>query len=439
MLSRSFAVRRESGSIVHRHHRAGMTLVELLTALGITILLAAIAVPAVLSVIRGDRLRDASSSVQGFITAARERAALDNRPRGVRLVPDPDNPELVRQLIMIREADPIAPGGSLYGGAIVSNYLSASLGMAARFNDTVEIPFDQQFVNTLVQSQPLGQVLLSRYNATTPYTVVRGILRIGSSGPFRAFSYFLNDPLLNRKTTDLATGLNLAQPRTLLILDEPLPTPIGMDIDGPNFLLPASGIGIEISRPPVPLEGVEPLVLPQGIVIDLGQLPKPANPGAISPTNTVTLSVDPSNQRLTRLTPRMPNITLYSPGTPVDYSFDILFSPQRSVIGPAAVDERIILWLRDEAGVLAESNPSYQTQASSSAQAAVFRKQLNITSSTSNSLVALMTRTGIMGTFKPVLTDELSEAGNGNNGGADGFYDFARYYDNVNANVGVND
>lgn len=427
MLSQSFTARRESGSIAYRHKRAGMTLVELLTALGITILLAAIAVPAVLSVIRGDRLRDASSSVQGFITAARERAALDNRPRGVRLVPDPDNPELVRQLIMIREADPIAPGGSLYSGAIVSNYFSQYVVAGPSYYDTVEINYDQQFVNALTQSQTRGNVYLSRYSAT-PVLAVRGVLRIGSSGPFRSFSYFPENPNWNSRAT--------TPPRTLLILDEPLPVPIGADLDPTGTLnLAASGVGVEISRPPVPLEGVEPLVLPQGIVIDLGQLPKPANPGAISPTSTVTLSVDPSNQRLTKLTPRMPNITLYSPGTPVDFSFDILFSPQRSVIGPAAVDERIILWLRDETGVLVESNPNYQTQASSSAQAVVFRKQLNITSSTSNSLVALMTRTGIMGTYKPVLT----EAGNGNNAGADGFYDFAHYYDNVNANVGVND
>ena len=57
--------------------RAGVTLVELLTVMGIMILLAAIAIPTIFAVIRGDKLRDASSSVQGFITAARERAALE--------------------------------------------------------------------------------------------------------------------------------------------------------------------------------------------------------------------------------------------------------------------------------------------------------------------------------------------------------------------------
>jgi len=417
-----------------RHHRAGMTLVELLTALGIMILLAAIAVPTILSVIRGDRLRDASSSVQGFITAARERAALDNRPRGVRLVQDPDNPELVRQLIMIREADPVAPGGSLYGGAIVTNRFGANnYSSKPSYYDTVEVTYDQQFVNSLLQSQTRGLVRLTRYDATSTFAVVRGVLRIGSSGPFRAFSYFPDTPGTSR---NFVAASSPYPARTLLVLDEPLPNSIGID----NGYLAASGVGVEISRPPIPLEGVEPLILPQGIVIDLGQLPQPTGYPA-------TLSIDSSSQRLTKLTPRMLSLPVYSAGVPIDFGFDILFSPQRNVIGPGAVDDRVILWIRDETGVNAESNQAYVTQPASGPttqtlnQAAISRKQLNITSSTSNSLVVLMTRTGALATFKPVLQDEITESSqpNASSTQPDGYYDFIHYYDNVNANVGVND
>ena len=422
MLSKRLEKCDRPGASTCRLGRAGMTLVELLTVLGIMILLAAIAIPTILSVIRGDRLRDASGSVQGFLTAARERAALDNRPRGIRLIPDADNPELVRQIIFIREADPIAPGGSLNGGAVVSNYLTAppnppilpaggplynSMTPTVSYYDTVEVPYDLQFVNAMVQSLPRGIVQLSRYN-TGPVSVVRGVLRVGSSGPFRSFSYFPDTPAMNSRTYYIN--------RTLLVLDEPLPTPIP-GFDNGNLL--GSGVGVEISRPPVPLEGVEPLVLPTGIVIDLGQLPTP--PASI-PSSGATLSIDLSTQRLTRLTPRMSQITVYSAATPIDFGYDIMFSPQRNVIGPAAIDERIVLWLRDESSVLVDrrlvsNNPD------------LYRKELQSTSSASNSLVALMTRTGVMGTYKPVLQDVDS----------DGWFDWQDYYQNIINNVGVNE
>lgn len=423
MLSTRFVKSGQSTINTRRYQRAGMTLVELLTVLGIMILLAAIAIPTILSVIRGDRLRDASGSVQGFLTAARERAALDNRPRGIRLVPDPDNPELVRQIIFIREADPIAPGGSMNSGAVVSNYLSTAPGgpfnTGAIYYDTVEIPYDLQFVNTMIQSLPRSIIQLSRYN-TGAVSVIRGVLRVGSAGPFRSFSFFPDTPAVNSRTF----GSN----RTLLVLDEPLSVPVGFD----NGNLLGSGVGIEISRPPVPLEGVEPLVLPTGIVIDLGQLPTATGYPA-------TLTIDPSTQRLTRLTPRLSTIIQNSQGIPVDFGYDIMFSPQRNVIGPAAIDERIIIWLRDETNVLAESDPNFVTQAANATQrqGVVYRKQLNITSSTSNSLVALMTRTGVMGTYKPVLQDQETET----TGAAppDGWFDWNDYYQNVINNVGVNE
>ncbi|MBX9653823.1 hypothetical protein K2Y11_09430 [bacterium] len=413
--------------------------------LGIMILLAAIAIPTILSVIRGDRLRDASGSVQGFLTAARERAALDNRPRGIRLIPDADNPELVRQIILIREADPIAPGGSLNGGAVVSNYLSTASGgpfnKGRSFFDTVEIPYDRQFVNALLQSQQRAEITLSRYADTGPpfprYAVIRGVLRIGSSGPFRSFSYFPDTPALNSRT--------FGTDRTLLVLDEPLPTPIP-GFDNGNLL--GSGVGIEISRPPVPLEGVEPLVLPTGIVIDLGQLPTPAAPQSISPISPVTLSIGDQSERLTRLKPRMSTITLLRPGAQIDFGYDIMFSPQRNVIGAAAVDERIVLWLRDETGVIVEPNTNYVAQdgaPTNPQQNTLYRKQLTTNSSSSNSLVAIMTRTGVVGTFKPVLQDVLTEtkasgnAGGGTTAGGDGFFDWNDYYQNIINNVGVNE
>ena len=205
---------------------------------------------------------------------------------------------------MIREADPIVPGGSTTGGAVVSSYLSLNVfGSSVPFYDTVEIPFNQQFVNTLIQSLPTGNVVLSRYNPSSAYTVYRGILRVGTSGPFRSFSFF--PPNLSYQQTWSYRTTSNGDARTLLVLDEPLPNAVGWDNGLINGLY-GSGVGIEIYRPPVPLEGVEPLSLPQGIVIDLGQIPSPSGYPA-------TLTIDPSTQRLTQLTPRMTSVTLLRP------------------------------------------------------------------------------------------------------------------------------
>ena len=124
---------------------------------------------------------------------------------------------------------------------------------------------------------------------------------------------------------------------------------------------------------------------------------------------------------------------------PIDFGYDILFSPRRNVIGSAAQDERIMIWLRDETAEQPEPNMNYQTQPAGSSQAAVHRMQLDITSPPSNSIVVLATRTGMLGTYKPVLVDNYTESSsNGLTSPGDGLFDFSSYYQNVYQNVGVN-
>jgi prepilin-type N-terminal cleavage/methylation domain-containing protein len=414
------------GSLVNRlsprWRPSGFTLIELLTAMAIVTLLAGISVPIILSIIQGDKIRDASSSVQAAITAARERAALDNRPTGIRLVSDPNNPELVRQIVFIREADPIAPGGSVTGGAMVTDAASRLFGSTQPFFDTVEIAYDPRFVATLVNALPRELVRLQRYSAAN-FQVVRGLLRINGTGTFRAFSYFAGTAVGNAQNRGLAAPFTGTEQRTLLVLDGPLDA--GVIDPATNATLPvsATGIRIEIARPPVPLEGAEPLNLPQGMVIDLGQLPRV---DTSSPTNVVTPTVlDASTLRLSRITPRLSfgNLVDRSTGA-TDFGFDIMFGSDRNVIGSAAVDDRVILWMRDENSVQTDSNPNVPTQAGFN----LFRKEVRADSSESSSLVVLSTRTGQLGTYKPILVDE--------NG--DGFADWDQYYRNVEEGIGVN-
>ncbi|MBY0588995.1 prepilin-type N-terminal cleavage/methylation domain-containing protein [bacterium] len=405
--------------------RIGFTLIELLTAMAIVTLLAGISVPIILSIIQGDKIRDASSSVQATITAARERAALDNRPTGIRLISDANNPELVRQIVLIREADPIVPGSSQAGGAVVTSRVSTiRSGTGPFFFDTVEILFDRQFLNTILAALPREQISLARYSVFN-VSVYRGVLRLNGTGAFRGFSIFPDGGALANVTPANQVIFNPpggAERRTLLVLD----TPLNNDLGRVDFPVASSGIRIEIARPPVPLEGAEPLNLPQGIVIDLGQLPKIDTTNV---ANVVTATpADASNQRLSRITPRMQFGNLIDRATgATDFSFDIMFGTDRNVIGSAAVDDRVILWMRDENAVIAEPNTQFATQPSSTP--VLYRKEVRADSPDSNSLVVLSTRTGQLGTYKPVLVDE--------NG--DGFADWDQYYRNVEDGIGVND
>jgi prepilin-type N-terminal cleavage/methylation domain-containing protein len=397
---------------------AGFTLVELLTAMAIVTLLAGISVPIVLSIIQGDKVRDASSSVQATITAARERAALDNRMTGIRLIPDPANPELVRQIVFIREAEPIAPGGSVTGGAMVTNRISALRYGATGpfFNDTVEVQFDRRFVQTIIGSLPAERISIARYNLPS-VLAYRGFLRLNGTGPYVGFSFFPDGGALPNLTTQtLSIPAGVAENRSMLLLDVPLTVELG-SIDLP---VASSGVRIEIVRPPVPLEGAEPLQLPQGIVIDLGQLPR-----VETGQTTTTTRAAPPNLRLSRITPRLPFGNLIDAGTgAVDFSFDIMFGTDRNVVGSSAVDDRVILWVRDENAVLTDRNPNSPTGSPNET-----RKEIRAESPNSNSLVVLSTRTGQIGTYKPILLDK--------NG--DGFADWDQYYTNVDEGVGVND
>jgi hypothetical protein len=121
----------------------------------------------------------------------------------------------------------------------------------------------------------------------------------------------------------------------------------------------------------VELEGETPILLPAGVVIDLGY---------IDPTGATT--PDSSRIRLTRLQPEYTN-------------WDIMFAPTGAVIGSAAADAHIFLWLREE-------QAATEDLAVAAAVAPSGRLRAIPTNNTGNhAIVAVVSRTGLVRSVEP--------------------------------------
>ncbi len=91
--------------------RAGFTLIELLVVILIILLLSGFTLAIWNTTVNSDRIRSGSRTLQSYLLGARDRAAHDQAFRGLRLIPDPNNNNLVRacQYIspMTREVYPL--------------------------------------------------------------------------------------------------------------------------------------------------------------------------------------------------------------------------------------------------------------------------------------------------------------------------------------------
>jgi prepilin-type N-terminal cleavage/methylation domain-containing protein len=94
--------------------RRAFTLVELLVVMFIIVLLAAIAVLIVPGAVNSQRASQGGAMLQGWIMTAQQRAVLDRAPRGVRLYPDPNNPNYLIRAQYIERPDDFT-GGQISG------------------------------------------------------------------------------------------------------------------------------------------------------------------------------------------------------------------------------------------------------------------------------------------------------------------------------------
>jgi prepilin-type N-terminal cleavage/methylation domain-containing protein len=91
-------------------HRAAFTLMELLVVITLLLVLAGLAVLFVPRFQEQERAASGASQIQGWLMIAKSRAARDKLPRGIRLFPDKNDPNLVKELQFIEQPENFTGG-----------------------------------------------------------------------------------------------------------------------------------------------------------------------------------------------------------------------------------------------------------------------------------------------------------------------------------------
>lgn len=378
---------------------AGFTLIEMLVVVGVFLLLAVATAPFLFRLGRGKSIRDAGRIVQATLVGARDRALASGRPVGVRLIPDAANPSLVRTMIYIRAADPYSPpNGTVH---VVRSWPTATL--------MPDIPAFQDEPQPGVGGVPPLPIDLVIANGSIDFSpfLTGGIIRLANSGSYFAFD-FVDSRKLRLRSSTLAkpiynpvaaigiptTGNNAADRNTF---DQRLQglAPLAPSVS-PILAQPqaSEGIGFSILRDVVPLEGAEPIPLPAGVVIDLGELVTGSAP----------------EDRLSRLEFKgiLPNV-----------DWDILFAPSGQVLPPQAGLKFAGIWLREEDANMGLAGGG-----------GVLHRTVNTRDTTTHVLITINTTSGFVSAQKPRLQNLLPD--DDSNGIADdGEWDWEAYYADV--------
>lgn len=95
-----------------RRPRPGFTLIELLFVIGVMVVLASLGFLLIPNLDRNKGVANATTQLEGQIRLSRGQALRDGSPRGIRLIPDPNDATRVVSLEYIEQPDPVAPRGT---------------------------------------------------------------------------------------------------------------------------------------------------------------------------------------------------------------------------------------------------------------------------------------------------------------------------------------
>lgn len=230
--------------------RRGFTLIELLIVVGILVVLATMTLLAFNFALDGESTRAASRQLQSYIAGARDRAIYAREPRGIRLMLDADNPKTATSAVYIGSPK------SWTDGQIRLDRIDADGDGAADDPEVYVVRGFQTDWSVLAERGLLAtgsRIKIPASKTGSWYTVIANI------------NVSTGLPVLERET-DPVTGITNTE-----ILR--LSTPYREDGTTPSTRIDAfEGDGpsaYELEIPATVLPNQEPMLLPEGTVIDL--------------------------------------------------------------------------------------------------------------------------------------------------------------------------
>lgn len=371
--------------------RAGFTLVELMVVIGIILLIAVMTASAINLTISGDKVRGGARQVQSFLAGARDRAIYSKSPRGVRFLLDPTNNRTVSSMVYI------APTDDWNQGTIEVEWYGGTVKAVRGFDVSVTASgfgFPTGWLNLYNQGLLKNGVRIKIPNSDTGewYTVDTSLVSGGGPG---------GDPVLLLTTSYAKTPSMTSNQADF--------QPAFQPSDGQTTYL--------LELPPSVMPNQEPVLLPKGAVIHLDRCTTPVNleqAAAVTPPNWLP--------RADKLPYAWKKPTTTGDPSGFDYSsmMDVMFSPRGVVIGPAAQNGIIHLYVADQKD--ADMDRQYwQAAASSSAFPTVSPPEYGFWGNAMSPnyergdklILTLFTRTGAISThpIHPVDTFKFAETG----------------------------
>jgi type II secretory pathway pseudopilin PulG len=266
--------------------RLAFTLVELLVALGLLLIVMAMGLWLVPSVTDEQQATRAATQLQQWIEVAKQRAARDHAPRGIRLLQGTVTPTSVTELVYTEQPPDFFLGINANNPAIVSRAICIA---ASPPNYTIQF----QMLNTNTD------VVATGTNAILP----RNLTGNGGINPVQAGDHLY---LVSQVFTVVSTTANKA------VVTSNFNLPVGFETTQYRFIRQPRQINDDL------------LQMAQNMIIDCS-------------ARNVSGGIYNLNKYITTAT----GTTTATP------YIDIMFSPDGRVLGPLAALDKIILWVRD--------------------------------------------------------------------------------------------
>ncbi|MBL8867985.1 MAG: prepilin-type N-terminal cleavage/methylation domain-containing protein [Planctomycetia bacterium] len=316
--------------MIRRTTKSGFTLVELLVAMALAVVLLALAIGvSQSSAFDSQKVVGSADRLTEWMIAAKSKALRDKAPRGIRLIPDTANPEIIREIAYIEQPDPIPSNGPMLLGSRLVFYYPCQV-----IEDTMAPPPTYNFDGLPAPSAPAPN--------TSPASQKTLFLAGLSAAQQTSFTSTVQSGDLI-SIPELRSVLKLGTPAFTVVAAASSPSGATLRLNVTPESLPDLGRNVysyhDSSRRNMTLHpNVPPTLLSGTLSVTNFSIIRAARPILGEPTQQLPsgMAVDVRAAQTTSLNP---------PAADVNGNRDILFAPTGEVIG--ATEALTVLLVRD--------------------------------------------------------------------------------------------